>query len=161
MSTFLVILTKIKQIFLYVTTNICYNSAKPYMIHQRGHLLDKTNLSRGKWVKYGPFNPLLAVTQKNDFFFSNLFFNSIIGHAFSRIDNDVNTLIERHIASYCRWIKRVDGSLAQNIYKTRRFVIILTTTKNTFCLLTSLNVMSVPELSYCISVDVPLMPKSV
>ena len=70
MSTFLVILTKMKQIFLYVTTNICYkyNSAKPYMIH----LLDKQNLSRGKWVKYGPFNPLLAVTQKNDFF-SNLF----------------------------------------------------------------------------------------
>ena len=72
MSTFLVILTKMKQIFLYVTTNICYNSAKPYMIHQRGHLLDKKNLSRGKWVKYGPFNPLFAVTQTNDFF-SNLF----------------------------------------------------------------------------------------
>ena len=159
MSTFLVILTKMKQIFLYVTTNICYNSAKPYMIHQRGHLLDKKNLSRGKWVKYGLFNPLLAVTQKNDFFFPNLF--AIIGHAFSRIDNYVNTLIKRHIASYCRWIKRVDGLLAQNIYKTRRFVIILTTTKITFCLLTSLNVMSVPELSYCISVDVPLMPKSV
>ena len=72
MSTFLVILTKMKQIFLYVTTNICYNSANPYMIYQRGHLLDKQNLSRGKWVKYGPFIPLLAVTQFI-FIFSNLF----------------------------------------------------------------------------------------
>ena len=72
MSTFLVILTKMKQIFLYVTTNICYNSAKPHMIHQRGHLLDKKKLEQGKWGKYGPFNPLLAVTHKNDFF-SNLF----------------------------------------------------------------------------------------
>ena len=132
MSTFLVILTKMKQIFLYVSTNICYNSAKPYMIHQRGHLLDKKNLSWGKWVNYGPFNPLLAVTHKNDFFFKLICFTSIIGHAFSRIDNYVNTLIESHIASYCRWIKRVDGLLAQNIYKTRRFVIILTTTKKHF-----------------------------
>ena len=72
MWTFLVILTKMKQILLYVTTNICYNSAKPYMIHQRGHLLDKKDLSRVKWVKYGPFNPFLAVTQKM-IFFSNLF----------------------------------------------------------------------------------------
>ena len=46
--------------------NICYNSAKPYMIHQRGHLLDKKNLSRGKWVKYGPFNPLLAAKKKKN-----------------------------------------------------------------------------------------------
>ena len=45
---FLVILTKMKQIFLYVTTNICYNSAKPYMIHQRGHLLDKKKLEQGE-----------------------------------------------------------------------------------------------------------------
>ena len=71
MYPILVILAKMKQIFLYVTINICYNSAKPYMIHQRGHLLDKKNLSREKWVKYGPFNPLLAVTQKR--IFSNLF----------------------------------------------------------------------------------------
>ena len=69
---FLVILTKMKHIFLHVTTNICYNNAKPYTIHQRGHLLDKKNLSRGKWVKYGPFNSLVAVAQTNDFF-SNLF----------------------------------------------------------------------------------------
>ena len=48
MSTFLVILTKMKQIVLYVTTNICYNSAKPYMIHQRGHLLDKKKLEQGE-----------------------------------------------------------------------------------------------------------------
>ena len=48
MSTFLVILAKMKQIFLYVTTNICYNSAKPYMIHQRGHLLDKKKLEQGE-----------------------------------------------------------------------------------------------------------------
>ena len=67
-ATFLVMLTKMKQIFVYVTTNICYNSAKPYMIHQRGHLIDQKNLSRGKWVKYDPFNPLLAVTPTNDFF---------------------------------------------------------------------------------------------
>ena len=39
------------HIFLYVTTNVCYSSAKPYMIYQRGHLIDNTNLSR---VKYGP-----------------------------------------------------------------------------------------------------------
>ena len=41
MLTYLAILTKMKLIFLYVTTHICYNSAKPYMIHQRGHLIDK------------------------------------------------------------------------------------------------------------------------
>ena len=41
MSTFIVILTKMKHIFLYVATNIWYNSAKPYTIHQRGHLIDK------------------------------------------------------------------------------------------------------------------------
>ena len=39
---------------IYVRTNICYNSAKPYMIHQRGHLIDKKYLSRVKYVKYGP-----------------------------------------------------------------------------------------------------------
>ena len=41
MATFIVILTKMKHIFLYVATNIWYNSAKPNTIHQRGHLIDK------------------------------------------------------------------------------------------------------------------------
>ena len=54
MSTFIVILTKIKYIFLFVTTNTWYDSAKHYRIHQRGHLIDKKNLSMVKWVKYGP-----------------------------------------------------------------------------------------------------------
>ena len=40
---FIVILTKMKQSFVYVTTNIWYNSAKPYMNNQRGHLIDKQN----------------------------------------------------------------------------------------------------------------------
>ena len=43
-----------KYIFWYVTTDIWYNSAKPYKIHQREHPIDKTNLSRVKLVKYGP-----------------------------------------------------------------------------------------------------------
>ena len=42
-STFLVILTKMKQSFVYVTTNIWYNSAKPYMNNQRGHIIVKQN----------------------------------------------------------------------------------------------------------------------
>ena len=50
----LVILTKMKSIFLYVTTNIFYNRAKPYMINRRGCLIDKKNLGKVKWVKYGP-----------------------------------------------------------------------------------------------------------
>ena len=54
MPTYIVILTKMKHIFLYVATNIWYNSARPYMIHQRGHIIDKKNLSMVKWVKYGP-----------------------------------------------------------------------------------------------------------
>ena len=54
MSTFIVILTKIKYIFLFVTTNTWYDSAKHYKIHQRGHLIDKQNLSMVKLVKYGP-----------------------------------------------------------------------------------------------------------
>ena len=54
MSTSIVILTKMKHIFLYVATNIWYNSARPYTIHQRGDLIDKKNLSMVKWVKYGP-----------------------------------------------------------------------------------------------------------
>ena len=71
-------------------------------------------------------NPFLVVTL--------ICFTSILGHAFSRIDYYVNALIERYIASYCRWIKGVDGLLAQNIFKTRRFVILLTTMKSTFLL---------------------------
>ena len=54
MLTFIVILTKIKYIFLFITTNTRYDSAKHYKIHQRGHLIDKKNLSMVKWVKYGP-----------------------------------------------------------------------------------------------------------
>ena len=48
MLTYLAILAKMNQIFLYVTTNICYNSAKPYMIHKSGHLVDKKKLEQGE-----------------------------------------------------------------------------------------------------------------
>ena len=54
MSTFIVILTKIKYIFLFVTTNTWYDIAKHFKINQRGHLIDKKYLSMVKWVKYGP-----------------------------------------------------------------------------------------------------------
>ena len=54
MSTSIVILTKIKYIFLFVTLNTWYDSDKHYKIHQRGHLIDKKNLSMVTWVKYGP-----------------------------------------------------------------------------------------------------------
>ena len=66
-----------KPIFLYFTTHICYNNAKPYSKYsnQIGHLIDKKNLGK--------------------------------------------------------------GLLAQNIYKTRRFVVILTTMKHTFLLFTT------------------------
>ena len=64
MLTYLAILTKMKQIFLYVTTNICYDSAKPYMINQRGHIIDNKFEQGEIWS----INPLLAVTQKTDFF---------------------------------------------------------------------------------------------
>ena len=57
-----------KYIFLFVTTNTWYDSAKHYKIHQRGHLIDKKNLSMVKWVKYGPLTLLFAVTHKTDFF---------------------------------------------------------------------------------------------
>ena len=87
MLTYLAILTKMKHIFYYVTTNICYNSAKPYMIHQRGHLIDKKKLEQGEMREIWSINPLLVVTQKNDFFFWSLIcFTSILGHAVSRID---------------------------------------------------------------------------
>ena len=96
MSTSIVILTKMKHIFLYVATNIWYNSARPYTIHQRGHLIDEMGII---WS----INPLFAVTHKTDFF-PIIYFTAIINHAFSRIDDYVNALIERHIAPYCRWI---------------------------------------------------------
>ena len=67
MSTSIVILTKMKHIFLYVATNIWYNSARPYTIHQRGHLIDK-KLENGKMGKIWSINPLFAVTHKTDFF---------------------------------------------------------------------------------------------
>ena len=41
MLTFIEILTKIKYIFLFITTNTWYDSAKHYKIHQREHLIDK------------------------------------------------------------------------------------------------------------------------
>ena len=102
MSTSIVILTKMKHIFLYVATNIWYNSARPYTIHRRGHLIDK-KLEHGKMGKIWSINPLFAVTHKT-VFFSIIYFTAIINHAFSRIDDYVNALIERHIAPYCRWI---------------------------------------------------------
>ena len=67
MSTSIVILTKMKHIFLYVATNIWYNSARPYTIHQRRHLIDK-KIERGKMGKIWSINPLFAVTHKTDFF---------------------------------------------------------------------------------------------
>ena len=67
MSTSIVIFTKMKQMFLYIATNIWYNSARPYMIHQRGHLMDK-KLEHGKMGKIWSINPLFAATHKTDFF---------------------------------------------------------------------------------------------
>ena len=69
---------QMNQIFLYVTTNICYNSAKHYMIHQSGHLIEKKNLSRVKCVKLWSINPLLAVTQtKNSHLFALLLYSAM------------------------------------------------------------------------------------
>ena len=113
MSTFLVILTKMKQIFLYFTTNICYNSAKPYMSNQRGHLIDKNKLGLGEMGKIWSINPLLAITH-NNIFYSIICSTAITNHAFSRIEVYVNAFIERDIAYYCRCIQRVEGLLAQN-----------------------------------------------
>ena len=67
MSTFIVILTKIKYIFLFVTLNTWYDSAKHYKIHQRGHLIDKKKLEHGNIRKIWSINPLFAVTHKTDF----------------------------------------------------------------------------------------------
>ena len=105
---FLAILNTMKPIFLYFTTNICYNSAKPYMSNQRGHLIDKKNLGKVKWVKLWSINPLLAITH-NTFFYSIIFSTAITNHAFSRIEVYVNASIERDIAYYCRCIQRVKG----------------------------------------------------
>ena len=75
--------------------------------------------------------PFACGKTKNSFFSLICF---IISHAFSRIDYYVKALIERHTATYCRWIKQIDGLPGQNMYKTRRFVMNLTTLKNTFLL---------------------------
>ena len=84
MSTFIVILTKIKYIFLFITTNTWYDSAKHYQIHQRGHLIDKKKLEHGKMGKIWSINPLFAVTHKTDFF-SIICFTAIINHAFKEL----------------------------------------------------------------------------
>ena len=90
-------------------------------------------LEQSEIGKIWSIDPLLAVTHATDFF-SIIYFTAIINHAFSRIDDYVNVLIERHIAPYCRWILRVEGLLAQHIYKPLRFVMILTTMKHIlFC----------------------------
>ena len=60
-------------------------------------------LEHGKMGKIWSINPLFAVTHKTEIF-SIIYFTAIINHAFSRIDDYVNALIERHIAPYCRWI---------------------------------------------------------
>ena len=126
-----------KPIVSYFTTNICYNSAKPYTSNQRGHLIDKKKLRQGEMGKIWSINPLLAITH-NTFFYSIICSTAITNHAFSIIEVYVNTFIDRDIAYYCRCIQRVEGLLAQNnIYKTRRFVTILTTMKHTFLLITT------------------------
>ena len=53
--------------------------------------------------KIWSINPLFVVTQKM-IFFSIIYFTAIINHAFSRIDDYANALIERHLTRYCRWI---------------------------------------------------------
>ena len=86
--------------------------------------------------KIWSINPLLAITH-NTFFYSIICSTAITNHAFSRIEVYVNAFIERDIAYYCRCIQRVEGLLAQNIYKTRRFLMILTAMKHTFLLFTT------------------------
>ena len=67
MSTYIVILTEMKHIVLYVTTNnIWYNSAKPYTIHQRGYLIDNKR-EQGEIGKIVSINPLFAVIHQTDF----------------------------------------------------------------------------------------------
>ena len=86
--------------------------------------------------KIWSINPLLAIIH-NTFFYSIICSTVITNHALSRIEVYVNAFIERDIAYYCRCIQRVEGLLAQNIYKTRRFVMILTKMKHTFLLFTT------------------------
>ena len=54
--------------------------------------------------KIWSIDPLFAVKHKTDFFQLFTLLLAIINHAFSRIDDYVNEVIERHIAPYCRWI---------------------------------------------------------
>ena len=86
--------------------------------------------------KIWSINPLLAIAH-NTLFYSIICSTAITNHAFSRIEVYVNAFIGRDIAYYCRCIQPVEGLLAQNIYKTRRFVMILTTMKHTFLLFTT------------------------
>ena len=54
--------------FLIVTTNIWYNIAKLYTIHQRGHIIDKKKREQSEMGKIWSINPLFTVTHKTDFF---------------------------------------------------------------------------------------------
>ena len=47
--------------------------------------------------KIWSINPSLAITHKTDFSSSSISFNAITNHAFSRIEDYVNALIERDI----------------------------------------------------------------
>ena len=85
-------------------------------------------LEQGEMCEIWAINPLIAVTQKSDYFshlFGLLLYSTMPFPELTIMSFDA--LIEIDIASYCRWIKGVIGLLAQNIYKTRRFVILLTT----------------------------------
>ena len=54
------ILTKTTHILLYFTANTWYNSAKTYLIHQGGCLVDeKLSLSRVNIVQHGPLTLLV------------------------------------------------------------------------------------------------------
>ena len=53
--------------------------------------------------KIWSINPSLAITHKTDFSSSSISFNAITNHAFSRIEDYVNALIERDISYYCRY----------------------------------------------------------
>ena len=93
------------------------------MSNQRGYIIDKKKLGQGEMGKIWSINPLLAITH-NTFFLFNYLLRCHTTHAFSRIEVYVTAFIERDIAYYCRCIQQVEGLLAQNIYKTRRFVMI-------------------------------------
>ena len=103
MLTLLLILTKMKPIFfIHYHNYVCYNSATPYMINQRGHLINKKTLGQGEMGKIWSINPLLAITHKTEFFPTIISSTAITNHAFSRIKDYVNSLIERDMAYYCR-----------------------------------------------------------